>query len=333
MIKEETFKQAVERLLGKIKTAKDIEKLLSVRERISVEEASQEEKENFAKREIDLTKKFRDAGGYSLAEYVARSSLILEVFVHENRWLDGAYQEELGPISKRMKEIEKSYGLKEGEYWPRGEGPKEWVLLSEEYESVLDRRLVETFREFGLSDIADMIDNNYQKYEDLQREGRKKLFKPVDEIRFLKELVNLYRENYQKSEEIGALYSAVVMVGATLEAKLLLKCLENQEKATEIFSKLPSYERMTKNNNPLKWNLNLLLKIVHTAGWLPNIEVDEFVILVKDLGDYIRIGRNLLHPGKHLSFSNKLLDVENLEDIKACMIVLEYVIQLIDSNE
>ena len=63
--------------------------------------------------------------------------------VHEGRWLDGRYENELGPISRAIEEIQKEHGLEPDEFWSHGEGPEEYTRLNSQYEAVLDTKFLE----------------------------------------------------------------------------------------------------------------------------------------------------------------------------------------------
>lgn len=70
------------------------------------------------------------------------------VSLHEHRWMDGGYDESLAPIASRMKAIRAEHDLEAGEYWGRGCGPPEHEDLENQYDAILDGKLLEALREF-----------------------------------------------------------------------------------------------------------------------------------------------------------------------------------------
>ena len=101
--------------------------------------------------------------------------------VHEERWLGGLYESDLGDIKARIEAIRERAGLDDDEYWPTGEGPEDLEELEQQYSGVLDRKFVETLREYGLDDIADLHHMDRKTYDARREQGRRSAFEEISE--------------------------------------------------------------------------------------------------------------------------------------------------------
>ena len=100
------------------------------------------------------------AGQISEQEHIFHRYYAVANLVHDTRWMNGHYSEKLHLISQKMKDIEREYGLKDDEYWAKGDAPEEYQTLDIEYEKVLESKLQEEFIEFGADDIAELHKND-----------------------------------------------------------------------------------------------------------------------------------------------------------------------------
>src|SRR5687768_9654539 len=113
------------------------------------ERSNKSSREGQARAQVSVAHAMYAAGRVTRAEYFFFLTMPLISLVHESRWTDGEYDEDLKPISDRMKQIESAHGQAKEEFWPSGAGPPEYQALNREYETVLDRKQGEVFREFG----------------------------------------------------------------------------------------------------------------------------------------------------------------------------------------
>ena len=113
--------------------------------------------EKRAKSYLDLAEKRYRAGLLSEQEYIFHQYHAIVSLIHETRWLNGFYSNELEPISEKMSDIEKSYGLASDEYWAKGDAPPEYQALDQEYEKVLNTKLEKEFIEFASSEVAELF--------------------------------------------------------------------------------------------------------------------------------------------------------------------------------
>ena len=121
-------------------------------------------------------------------------------------------------------------------------------------------------------------------------------------------LVNLAGSLYEESSltaKVGAWRSAVILIGASIEAALLgtVVCMEPELQVAQLW---PT------GNRPLtELGLAELVGIATSAGWLPTSTTDRRASAdpgtlvegdVSDAVDFVRLLRNVLaHPGRHLS--------------------------------
>ena len=83
-----------------------------------------------ARAQVSLAHAMYAAGRVTRAEYFYILTMPLISLVHESRWTEGEYDEDLKPISDRMKQIETAHGLAKEEFWPPGVGPPEYQALN-----------------------------------------------------------------------------------------------------------------------------------------------------------------------------------------------------------
>ena len=273
--------------------------------------------ENRAKSYIDLTEKQYQAGLLSEEEYIFYQYYAIVSLIHETRWLNGFYSGELEPISKKMRAIEKAYSLASDEYWAKGDAPPEYQALDKEYEEVLNSKKEAKFLEFASNKVADLFVKDRSELESLSELGRRSIF-VKDNIQRLKNIAIIYENESAINETGKAFFSASIMLAAAMEARLIVQCIEHREQVRETLLKMGLSNKKLKSKNPLDWNLNTLIEVCSNAGWLPNIETQDFVFISKNIGHTLRKTRNLVHPGMHVKRKAPLaLGKEQFKDIKA----------------
>jgi len=276
--------------------------------------SSEEER---AKHYLAIAQARFSAGEISEEEFAFHRRYALESLVHESRWINGYYEDVLGPISEEIKQLQSEHGLTDDEYWPREEGPPEYTELNAEYEWQLNEKLVEVFREFGADDLAEFFLSNRENFDTHSELGRKSIF--VDnEIDRLNELAIGYEREAQLSQEGEAYLSASIMLCAAIEARLLIKCLSNEQKSRKAATELGLTNKVLKSKNPLAWKLKTLIEVSAQAGWIPNVETERFVFSGEDIAHLLREVRNRVHP--HVQLKKKLglsFGREQYKDVEA----------------
>jgi hypothetical protein len=89
-------------------------------------------------------------------------------------------QGQIAALGERMRGIEEREGLKDGEYWPLGEGPEDYQTLVAEsdtlYRNVRDTVLASVLRRYGLDDVADLFENHRTRFDATVERGRRMIF-------------------------------------------------------------------------------------------------------------------------------------------------------------
>ena len=161
-------------------------------------------RETHAHAQVALAHALYAAGRVTRAEYFYFLTKPLLSLVHESRWLDGEYDEDLKPISARMEQIESAHGLAEDEFWPIGAGPPEHESLNRDYNTVLARKQGEVFREFGEPKIAELWDQNRDQFKELFEKGRIAIYEKENREAGLAKLILVYEEEAQSCAKVNA---------------------------------------------------------------------------------------------------------------------------------
>src|SRR5262245_57842274 len=110
-------------------------------------------------------------------------------------------------------------------------------------------------------------------------------------------LLSVYERESRACARVKAYYAACAMLGATLEAQLLVMCSLYPKDVEKTFLSMAPESRPKGRMD--RWSFEQLLVIGRRAKWLPSRSHPRRPRLVGDLGDLIRELRNLVHPGKH----------------------------------
>lgn len=257
------------------------------------------------------------------SQYFFHVAYITKNVIHENKITTGEYDRYLDPISSSIREIEKRYGLKEDEYWQRDKGPKEWRDLNTEYEKKLDDLYIALLLEYKCEDVCDVYINHKRTYNSLVKKGRMEIIgenKPP----VLPDILKTYKKEFEKCKKTKSYYSAIIMAGATLETYLMVICNNNIAKLKPFIDSYNKEHRRRVSNNPIDWDLSILLTLCEEAKLIPLIKLNENIIIsVTDIGGIIRQARNLVHPGRHLKALNFLIEENSFKDIEAYYYILE----------
>lgn len=283
--------------------------------------------EEFTKRIINIYKK-----DLVLKKRIRNNKRILEYFydlltvVNENRWLDGNYQKDLDPISKKIRQIELEYGLKDDEYFPLKGAPKEIKFLNKKYDEiiynkqkeVIDEFLSKTIKDFFSSEL-DLIHSQYLRSlkQISNRKPQHKQYKKT--ISKETQLMNKYYSEFKNCYKNKLYLPAVVMLGAAFESLLISKIIQVKINIQEKINNL--YDNKIINSKDLyKLTLQDLIRLSSSLHLIPTIEYKEKIFFLDRMSDYIKNARNFVHPGKMLKTDNTNLlirkkDVDFLHSI------------------
>jgi hypothetical protein len=271
--------------------------------------------EDRARLYIQIAQARYEAGDISEHELAFHRCYAIEVQVHEARWTNGGYEDVLKPISEKMREVEKSYGLSENEYWPISDAPEEYLVLSQEYDSAMEEKLLEAFCEFDAEDLKDLYLNDPKKFSTLHDAGRVAVFQK-DEMAKLRSIAINYENEARASEQAGAFLAASVMLGSAIETRLVITCLENESKVRETLATLGHTNRTLKSKNPITWSLDILINVCVSAGWIPNYDTGEYVFSGEAMIKFLKSSRNQVHPKIKLKSKGLVVGEEQFKDIK-----------------
>ncbi len=250
---------------------------------------------------INLVRVLYLARKIALPELVFYVSLWIEG-LNEGRWLDGGYNPELRGVNNSLHALESEYGLKDGEYWPRGQGPAEYekvrIPLEAQFEAALERHFIATLKEFELDDIAALWEHSPKEYDDLRERGRRSLFHRNEIAPALLDVVVHYESEASKAASSGTYSPAIALLAAGLEGLLLLRCLRAKNKAVKIAKTLPKRIRPSSLDDLTKWHFETLIEVCFNAGWLPSVSTEFAVFDPAALAHALRAMRDFLHPGR-----------------------------------
>jgi hypothetical protein len=221
---------------------------------------------------VKMAKALHAARRISRQEYVLYAVGPVE-HVHDGRWLDGAYDADLEPISNAIEQIERNHGLKEREYWRTKDAPAEYIRLNEQYEAILNSKFRDALIEFDLGDILAVWDHSPDEFRQLRERGRRSVFHRNEHALAIQDVVARLEKEARRAASAQAYSAAITALGAGVEGLLLLRCLQSRRKAVSIARKLPKLSRSTVAD-PSRWTFETLIEVCLAAGWLPPIESD-----------------------------------------------------------
>jgi hypothetical protein len=294
-----------------------------LRQRQATDQAAREE---YAREMISLIRAGRSAGRFNFELYVYYVNFYLRNLVHEGRLAEGRYDPQLATVRAALERIRTDHQLPAGEPWLRGQGSAEYESLNDEYERLLESMLPGVLREFGESEVADLLASDPARYEALERAGARIAHQQTTPAENLELLVLRYKREGEMAGEAGAYYAACAMLGAAIEASLLALCYRHPLEAENARRRLNRQSRP--DAEPERWSLLDLVVIAVVAGWIPALRTDSWELSTSDWVrriDQLRQFRNLLHPGKHLATRPWIqLGKEDYEDARAIFEVLDF---------
>jgi len=110
-------------------------------------------------------------------------------------------------------------------------------------------------------------------------------------------LLELYESEARRCARASAYYAACAMLGAALEASLLLTCSLD---ADEVTAALPTMTKKPQKSSMDRWTLDELIAVSTHMGWLPTRRNPKGRKRIGDVVGFVQEMRNLLHAGRHL---------------------------------
>lgn len=249
------------------------------------------------KEALELTHALYEGGRFTWDEYFFHSAVPVES-LHDHRNFEGHYKDKLDPISAKLRDVEAKHGLKDGEYWPKGQGPAEYDRLNARYEKALNDEFEKLLREVGLAAHTRLWRNNRDEFHRLREAGRASVFEASHIEHATAKLIEIYESEAAKCAKAKAYYAACVMLGSASEALILLKCLQEPTELAAARAKITNSKGFHKDG-PQSWSLSQLVDIAKEAGWIANLETQNVVVQMVNLMSHLRDIRNLVHPGRH----------------------------------
>lgn len=231
------------------------------------------------------------------SEYIFMASSSVEDR-HEKNWLDGKYNDVLGPLAKAMQKIERDAGLTSEQYWPIKQAPKNFRRLSSQYNEYMEAKFVELLHEFHLPDIAALVEHEPDEFARLRERGRRSIHHKEEYILALQDAVMQCEEEAHLAATVGAHSAAITSLGAGLEGLLLLRCVRSPSKAARIAQTLDKRLRPKRSSNLNTWTFEALIEVCLRAGWLTHVETPKSRLDAAALAHVIRNMRNYVHPAK-----------------------------------
>jgi hypothetical protein len=243
------------------------------------------------------------AGRLTKPQYVFNIFMYLED-VYEDRIMAGDYAMETNPIQEKMDIIKKAHGLSEDEYWRVREGPDDYEKLSSQCDQIYASKQIEIFKEFKEDELAHLLESDPDQFWDLHEQGRCSWFALDEKAQAIALLLREYEKEILICAQNGAYHAACILIGAAMEARLLLQCLTSPEEVKLAIDKL---SKKPNDKNPFNWGLDTLLNVCEAGGWLPYQEqdiqnIEKYVLAFSSErgGQFLRYLRNFAHPGKYL---------------------------------
>lgn len=263
----------------------------------------------------DLVYKKRNVKNREILRYFSD----LLVFVNEDRWMSGKYQKELELISKNIRREEKRHSLKEDEFFPLNNSPKEIQKLNKKYNQVLRKKEENVFKEFLPDEIRKFFSPELnalkKERENDLKNIKQKIKKKKKDQKTQKEakLLNYYYGEFKLCYKNKTYLSAVLMLGAAFESLLIsiLKEKKNlQKKIDTLFA-----SKIVNSKDLYKMTLADLIKLSSKIDLMPNVEYKEKVLLLPQMSETLKSARNLVHPGKILKGTDFIFPHIGKEDV------------------
>jgi len=250
-----------------------------------------------ASKQVALAKALYLSRRITKQEFIFFATYPVENVFH-GRMAEGVFDSELKHISDTMKEIERAHGLGPDEYWKINDAPLEFKKLDNEWQLVADSLFLETLKEFGLHDLADLMEKQPEEFDRLRERGRRASAHKNEIELVVRDIVVRLEEDARRAAKVKAYSAAVVSLGAGLEGLLLLRCLRSKHKAIRISKKLQRRLRPRYPEDLTTWTFNNLIQVCLEAGWLSPVSTSYANYNSAGLADLLRGMRNNIHPGR-----------------------------------
>lgn len=276
-----------------------------------------------ARDQLALVRLIYEAGKLTRAEYVFNCAMQTEG-LHQKRWLAGAYDSELGPISRAMTDIEREHGLTEEQSFFRDSAPDEWLELNRQYEAVLDHKFGSVLSELGLDDVLNLWRGDRPQFDQLREAGRIAMLEETNDEASMVNLLAAYEREAQRGAEAEAYIASTLMLGWAAEVRLLLHCLRRPEAVHTTMERLSGKLR-PKSSDPLTWRVEQLIAVAHAGGWVHNLPSEELVVALASWLERVMTTRGPLcrDEGPGIK-SDVLVGLTELEDARDAYSALRY---------
>ncbi|HDO7949935.1 TPA: hypothetical protein P5J41_002497, partial [Legionella pneumophila] len=223
---------------------------------------------------------------------------------HDELWDKGEYNHLLNPISEKMRQIERKYGLTENQYWRLKDSPQEYQTLANKYSKILDQKLIDLLKKFHLADLAYLAKHNRKKFDELRERGRRIIHNQhqTTEAVLHDSIIN-YENEAINAANSGAYLAAIVSLAAALEGLLILVCMHKRPLAIDAYKKIGKTfkTRFDDELNPQTWKFNALIEVCDKANFFTPIKTEFVVLKSRDLANMLRQMRNFIHPAKRIN--------------------------------
>lgn len=236
------------------------------------------------------------ARGISTQEYTFMVAMAAES-VQSDRIGTDSYPE-IVDLMKQIRSVKAAHGLGPDDFWSVGEGPPEHEELNRQFVEADHQRFIETLRELGADDIADLYVSDRREFDRRRERGRRAFFHKDELALALADTAVRYEIEAKNAASVGAYTAAITLLGAAVEGLLVLRCLRSPNKARRIAATLPRVKRPKPHDSPTKWTFDTLIETCLAAGWLPDISTSAGTLLQSGLAHSLRKMRNYIHPGK-----------------------------------
>ncbi|KTD11925.1 hypothetical protein Lgra_1383 [Legionella gratiana] len=244
---------------------------------------------------------------------------------NERKWLNGDYNDELNPISEKMRDIEIQHGLKDDETFFISEAPKSWLDLDKQYNQIIFEKLSEIFCTIGFPEIGKEIKENSKEFHNKLDKYNIHLRDSIILIKKGTSLINKIKDEMdiifdQNNIEL----STYLLLTYGIESAICLIMFKSYLSFIDEFEKRKKNDINYKNKKPYKLSIGDLLDIFIALPTSPFNELEERE--KRNITEYLSCIRNdYHHPWRfvHKEVRPNQQEIINLkkafDDLVACV--------------
>lgn len=216
---------------------------------------------------------------------------------HEkNTYVENLYDDDLRPILDKSRELEKTkYGLQDDEYFSASERPDDIKELGDQFDKILDEKLIQLFKEYGLNTFADSYAEDKNKFMTRFYGIKDKLKGRKDDS--ILSIIHSLETEAVKCASIQAFNAASILISSAIEGVLYHACSGNSKFINELINYNKSKKKKNREKSTAELSLSELISLTKNADLLQIDNVPEISSLLKIVNSI----RNLIHPGRRLS--------------------------------